>query len=85
MCERRMAGVAPHGTTIDDKTLTQRVCGALEEIEPLCLLGSPLHVQVKDGVVTLCGVVATYSRKKQIVRVVRSVPGVREVCDALWV
>ena len=70
---------------IDDETLTQRVFRALADIKPLCALGAPLHVQVNDGVVTLRGVVATPFCKAQVVRVVRSVPGVQEVCDELWV
>ena len=76
---------APHTTPIDNETLTQRVYRALEDIKPLCLWGSPLHVHVNDGAVTLRGVVATHFCKAQIVRVACSVPGVEQVCDELWV
>ena len=76
---------ASRTTPIDDETLVQQVRRALEDIKPLRVLGSPLHVQVNDGVVTLHGVVATYLCKTEIVRTVRNVPGVREVHDALWV
>ena len=70
---------------IDDETLTRRVCRALEEIHPLCLLGSPLHIYVSDGVVTLRGVVPTHIIKTQIMRVALGVPGVEKVRDELWV
>ena len=69
----------------DNEALAQRVQCALEEIMPLSLLGSPLHIQVVVGVVTLVGVVATQLRRAQIVRTVRSVPGVKQVRDNLWV
>jgi osmotically-inducible protein OsmY len=71
-------------TLIDDETLAQRVYRALEDIKPLYVLGSPLHVQVNDGVVTLRGVVGTPLCKAQIVKAVCSVPGVQEVSDELW-
>jgi osmotically-inducible protein OsmY len=70
---------------IDDEALDQQVYRALENIGPLSMLGSPLHVQVKDGVVTLRGVVATYLCRAQIVQAVCNVPGVQRVSDELWV
>ena len=85
MSGQTVTTTASPATLIDDETLTQRVCRALADIKPLCLIGSPLHIQVNDGVVTLSGVVATHFCKAQIVRVARSVPGVQEVCDELWV
>lgn len=85
MTEQTATMAASSTMLIDDEALTQRVCRALTDIKPLCALGAPLHVQVNDGVVTLRGVVATYFCRTQVVRVVRSVPGVQEVCDELWV
>lgn len=85
MTARTMTTTASATMRIDDETLSQRVCRALADIKPLCALGAPLHVQVNDGVVTLRGVVATYYCRTQVLRVVRSVPGVQEVCDELWV
>jgi osmotically-inducible protein OsmY len=80
-----VTGSTSHTIPSDNETLAQRVQRALEEIMPLSLLGSPLHIQVNNGVVTLGGVVATQFRKAQIVRAARSVPGVKQVCDNLWV
>jgi osmotically-inducible protein OsmY len=76
---------ASRTTPIDDEALVQQVRRALEGIKPLRVLGSPLHVQVNDGIVTLHGVVATHLCKMEIVRTVCNVPGVREVHDELWV
>lgn len=81
----RVTGSTPRTSLNDNETLAQRIERALEEIMPLSLLGSPLHIQVNNGVVTLGGVVATQSRRAQIVQVTRSVPGVKQVCDNLWV
>jgi osmotically-inducible protein OsmY len=80
-----MTSSTPRTPLNDDETLAQRIQRALEEIMPLSLLGSPLHIQVDNGVVTLGGVVATQFRRAQIVQVTRSVPGVTQVCDNLWV
>jgi osmotically-inducible protein OsmY len=85
MTEQTVTTTAAPTMLIDDETLTQRVSRALTDIKPLCVLGSPLHIQVNDGVVTLRGVVATHFCKVQVMQVVRSVPGVQEVCDELWV
>jgi osmotically-inducible protein OsmY len=76
---------APHTIRVDDAMLAQRVYRALEDLKPLCVLGSPLHVQVDDGVVTLRGVVATYLDKLQIIQAVCGVPGVQQISEELWV
>lgn len=80
-----MAMAETRTISIDDEALTQQVYHALEGIKPLSLLGSPLHIKVNDGVVTLRGVVATPLCKREIVRVVHSVPGVQWIDDELWV
>jgi len=85
MIGQAVAMAASLTTPVDDETLLQQVRRALEDIRPLRVLGSPLHVQVNDGIVTLRGVVATYLCKVEIVRTVCKVPGVREVHDELWV
>jgi osmotically-inducible protein OsmY len=78
--------VAPLPTApTDDETLTRQIYRALDDIEPTGRLGSPLHVQARDGLVTLRGVVATYLSKAQILQAVCSVPGVRQVREELWV
>lgn len=70
---------------VDDEALARRVRQALGEIKPLDRLGAPLYVQVRDGLVTLRGVVATQRIKAQILQVARSVPCVRQVYEELWV
>lgn len=85
MSEQRATLAMPRTMNLDDETLIQRVYGALVDIKPLCVLGSPLHIQVKDGVVTLRGVVATHLCKMQILQTVGNVPGVKQVIDKLWV
>lgn len=69
----------------DDEMLARQVCRALDDIKPLDRLGVPLHIKVSNGLVTLRGVVATYLSKAQILQAVRSVPGVRQVREELWV
>jgi osmotically-inducible protein OsmY len=69
---------------VDDETLARRVRQALGEIKPLDRLGAPLYVQVRDGLVTLRGVVATQRIKARILQVVCSVPGVQQVREELW-
>jgi osmotically-inducible protein OsmY len=85
MREKMETMAASHTTHIDDETLTQRIHRALEDIKPLCDLGSPLHVQLNDGVVTLRGVVATYLDKARILQAVCNVHGVHKINDKLWV
>jgi osmotically-inducible protein OsmY len=72
-----------HTFSVDDDKLIDRVYRALDGIEPLRVLGSPVYVQVKDGVVTLHGVVATYPIKARALEAVRSTRGVRQVRDEL--
>jgi osmotically-inducible protein OsmY len=81
---RERAGVLTVTDTsrLEDERLAQRVRLALNVRG---LSGSPLHVQVKDGILTLRGVVATYPSKAQILHTVRNVPGVIQAQDELWV
>lgn len=72
-------------TDINDEALTRRISHALDSTITNRFWGSPVHIQVNDGVVTLRGVAATYSAKMQALQVVWHVPGVRQVCDRLWV
>jgi osmotically-inducible protein OsmY len=85
MSEQTMTVAAFSTTLADDETLALRICRALEDIKPMGRLGSPLYVQVRDGLVTLRGVVATYASKARVLQAVCSVPGVRQVCEELWV
>ena len=85
MIGQTVAMATTRTTPTDDETLVQQVLRALEDIGPLHVLGSPIHVQANDGIVTLRGVVATYLCKMEIVRTVCKVPAVREVHDELWV
>jgi osmotically-inducible protein OsmY len=80
-----MTLTAPPAAPTDDEALARRVCHALNAIKPMGPLGSPLHVQVSNSVVTLRGVVATYLRKAQILQAVCSVPSVQLVQEELWV
>jgi len=84
MFERTMPAVAAHATSTDDETLVRRVYQALNRIEPLRVLGSPVRVQANKGMVTLNGVVATYTIKAQVLQTVRNLPGVHQVRDELW-
>lgn len=83
MFEQTMTQMTSNATPVTDDTLTHRVYRALDGVEPLRVLGSPIHVQVSDGTVTLSGVVATYSIKAQVLWATRSVRGVEQVRDEL--
>jgi osmotically-inducible protein OsmY len=83
MYQQQLTRVALRATTKNDETLVRQVYRALDGVEPLRVLGSPVHVQVSDGVVTLCGVVATYPIKAQALEAVRRVRGVQQVGDEL--
>ena len=85
MSEQAAVLMAPTINLISDKVLTWQIYQALEKIKPIQVLGSPLHIQVNNGTVTLRGVVATHSIKAQILHLVRRVPGVQRVRDELWV
>jgi osmotically-inducible protein OsmY len=84
MFEETITRVAPHTTAIDDETLVRQVYQALNDIEPLRVLRSPVRVQANKGVVTLSGVVATYPIKARALQTVRSLAGVQQVRDELW-
>ena len=83
MFEQQMTRVALDGTSKDDQTLVQQVYRALDGVEPLRVLASPVQVQVSDGTVTLSGVVATYSIKAQVLWATHRVRGVGQVRDEL--
>jgi osmotically-inducible protein OsmY len=83
MGEKTMMKMAPDDISIDDETLARRVYRALDGVEPLRVLGSPVYVRVCDSTVALSGVVATYPIKAQALEAVRNVRGVRHVQDQL--
>ncbi len=83
MFEQTVTSLANHATRADDEALMHRVYRALDGVEPLRVLGSPVQVRVSDGVVKLRGVVATYPIKVRALEAVRSVRGVRQVRDEL--
>ena len=83
MLEQTATRMVPHATPKDDQTLVQQVYRALDGVEPLRVLASPVQVQVSDGTVTLSGVVATYSIKAQVLWATHRVRGVGQVRDEL--
>jgi osmotically-inducible protein OsmY len=83
MFEKTDILAAFHNNPTDDERLAQRVRRAIEEVEPLRVLGFPIRVQANDGVVTLRGVVASYPIKEQALEAVLSVRGVQCVRDKL--
>lgn len=74
---------ASQAIPVDDEKLAIRVYRALDDVEPMRVSGSSVRVQVSSGVVTLRGVVASFSFKAQVLQAAQGVPGVKRVCDEL--
>jgi osmotically-inducible protein OsmY len=83
--EKKLARAARRTVPLDSETLTQRVYRALDDIEPLRDLDSPVRVEVSDGVVTLHGRVVTYALKARALQAAQNVSGVRQVRDSLLI
>lgn len=66
---------------IDDHTVTIRVKAAL--LFSSEALGSDIHVDTNEGVVTLSGMVASQEQRREIIELVRDIEGVRRVVDHL--
>lgn len=84
MYQQQLTRAAPHATIKDDETLVQQVYRALDGIGPLRVSGSPVRLQVTDGVVTLRGVVTACPIEVQALEVAQSVRGAQQVRDELW-
>jgi osmotically-inducible protein OsmY len=64
---------------LDDEKLTRRVDGALDRIEPVRIVDSP--VQINNSVVALRGAVASFLTKAQVLQAVQGVSGIQQVRD----
>lgn len=72
---------ADHGPVVSDLDLQAQVEEAIWRYEPLRVLHAPLKAEVRNGEVTLTGIVPSRMMHYGLIETLRRIPGVRAVHD----